>query len=95
MDQGVATTGEEAVKENVIDLYRKLIHSLEQILLKINSTSEDLASLDQPIPGSIRLLHNFIQCDWIIFKDGGHSVVEYAGMIELLYQVITWLFVCM
>ena len=95
MDQGVATTGEEAVEEKAIYLYKKLIHSLEQILLKINSNSEHLASLDQLIPGSIRLLHNFMQCDWIIFKDGGHYVIEYAGMIELLYQVITWLFVCM
>ena len=91
----MATTGEEAVEEKAIDLYKKLIHSLEQILLKINSTSEDLASLDQLIPGSITLLHNFMQCDRIIFKDGGHSIVECAGMIELLYQVITWLFVCM
>ena len=95
MNQAADTTG-EVIEEKAINLYKKIIHSLEQILLKINnSISEDLASLGQLIPGSITLLRDFIQCDWIICKDGGQNAIDYAGMIELLYQIITWLFACM
>ena len=95
MNQGTDITG-EVIEEKAINLYKKIIHSLEQILLQFNnSNSEDLVSLSQLIPGSVTLLRDFIQCDWIIYKDGGQNVIDYARMIELLYQIITWLFACM
>lgn len=82
----------ESAKEMTIELYKKLIHSLEQALLKM---SLNLDSFDQHIAEILSSLGDFLQCDLITYNDSGQDVINYPRVTELLYQVITWLFVCM
>ena len=65
---------------------KMIIQSLEQILLKINSN--ELDSLDSLITGIVTLMD-----DLNISKDSSPDV-NYERIIELLYQLIIWLFVC-
>ena len=82
----------EATQAKMIHLYKRIIHSLEQILLEIDSNSDN--SLDQLVTETITLLSDFLQCQLTVSKDNSQDVIDYARIIELLYQVITWLFIC-
>lgn len=81
---------EVTAQRKAIDLCKMIIQSLEQILLKISSN--ELDSLDNLIAGIVTLMDDLVQCN--ISKDSSPDV-NYERIIELLYQLIIWLFVCM
>lgn len=85
----------EATEEKIINLYKQMIHSLEHILHQMNSNSNNLDTFGQLITGAVTLLDDFIKCDLLLPKDRGKDVIDYGKIMELLHQIITWLFICM
>ena len=86
------TETEVTTQGKAIDLCKIIVQSLEQILLKINSN--ELDSFDNLITRIATMMNDLLQCNLVISKDSSPDV-NHARIIELLYQLITWLFVCM